>query len=167
MQYHIPTSAIILDDLLALYVPKAHREIGDILTLMNNDHHDEQHSHWHLYTFEGERYALVLEVQQGPLSIGVTLPPQMWDLLPHARSAKTIGLITDPSYWNEEEGRVTALVLSEEGALLHTMLKVYNVHRGLHALPAKLQEIQGGWNPRGVVTYLLSVLGVPAENVAE
>lgn len=162
-KYHTPIHVIVYDDLVAFLVPKLRETVGDMLTLINAGHDHEQVSRWSLYTFEGEQHALVLQVTHGHLSFNLSLGPIMWENLPAIQKARTIGIITERKYWDAENGDVTAMILGDDGQVVQTMYKVYNVNNGLKVLPETLKEIRQTWNPKGVLTYLLHILGEPLE----
>lgn len=88
-----------------------------------------------VYTWEGQRYGLTLAVRHGDLTFALVLPPQMWELAPDILRTQTVVIVTDLQHRNEDEGSITGMILGQENQLLHTALKVYNVHKGLSAMP--------------------------------
>lgn len=165
MIYCQPVRMMIYNDLVALFIPRLKDILDPIFTLVEEGERDVPTCTWGLHTWAGGQSALALEVDHHGLEFAVVFMPRTWDeLMPAIMNAKTIGIVADREYWDEEKGEVTGLYLDEHNVLRRSMYKVFNNDAGLRGQIPQLRDLKQRWDPNGVVTYLLHTLGESLEN---
>lgn len=161
--FYQPVHAMIFPDIVVFLVPKLKPTLDQLFTLIESGR-DVPQSSWSLNYWNGNRYALALEVDHHGIEFKLFLPPQMWsDIIPAILQARVIGIIADRQYYHEEEGMVEAFYLDEHNILRRVMYKVYGVDTGLRKMIPQLNDLKARWNPNGLVTYLLHTLGQPLD----